>query len=185
MAQKTQAGLRCRSVALRRQEIYINCFNCVEESLRVKLRCGSQAAGSAVSSFLWAGGRPTTKLHRHGAITQQRGPSGKNDCPGDQNSTCAAPAITRAVTEATRVTVASAHQALAFNYGRHESPNPRHKLYIKKRGEHGKQTEVKERRAREGSSRVKLLSKEYVRRRQHAVRGDGGKVEPTGRAPAQ
>lgn len=123
--------------------------------------CGSQAAGSAAPSFLWAGRRPTTKLHRHAAITQQRGPSGKNDRPGDRNSTCAAPAITRAVAEATRVTVASAHQALAFNYGRHESPNPRRKLHIKKKEAN---TENKQKRSGGAPGKARVGSRCGVRR---------------------
>lgn len=60
-----QSGGLCAA----RLSTLIGRFNRVEESLRVKLRCGSPAAGSAISSFLWAGGRPTTKLYRHAAIT--------------------------------------------------------------------------------------------------------------------
>lgn len=116
-------------------------FSCAEESSRVKLRQRAHAALSAIKAFRWAEGKEhstaaTNKVlsPRYYHITKRREActSGKNDCPSDQNSTCEAPAITRVVTEATRVTVASVHQALAFNYGLDESPNPRHKLYRKK-----------------------------------------------------
>lgn len=99
------------------------------------------AALSAIRAFRWdeekeqstAAASKVLSLHYY-YITRRKEActSGKNHCPSDQNSTCEAPAITCVVTEATRVTVASVHLALAFNYGLDESPNLRHKLYMKK-----------------------------------------------------
>lgn len=116
-------------------------FKSAEESSRVERTQGVHAALSALS-FQWgerkehstvANNHQVLSPH-HYYITKRKKActSGKTDCPSDQNSTCEAPAITRVVTEATRVTVVSVHRALAFNYGPDESPNPRHKLYIKK-----------------------------------------------------
>lgn len=117
-------------------------FSCAGESTRVKPGWCAHAALSAIKAFRWGEGEEhstaaTNKVlspHYYYYIMKRKKActSGKNDCPSDQNSTCEAPAITRVVTEATRVTVALVHQALVFNYGLHESPNPRHKLYIKK-----------------------------------------------------
>lgn len=147
-----QTGLRCRSGALPQAGstcaggLCAAClpalicrrglFNSAEVSSRVKLRRGSShAASSAITSLLrgWTANNKVVSARRYYVAKREKAClSGKSGCPSDQNSTCRAPAITRVVTEATRVTVASAHQALAFNYGLHESPNPRRKLYIKK-----------------------------------------------------
>lgn len=167
-----QTGLRCRSGALRRQDVQVQgglcaaclptlicrrrLFNSTEVSSRVKLRRGSShAALSAITSFVrgWTANNKVLSARRYYVAKREKAcPSGKSGCPSDQNSTCRAPAITRVVTEATRVTVASAHQALAFNYGLHESPNPRRKLYIKK--EVNTENKQQRRRGAPGKARV-------------------------------
>lgn len=131
-------------------------FNSAEVSSRAKLRRGSShAASSAIMSCLrgWTANNKVLSARRYYVAKREKAcPSGKSGCPSDQNSTCRAPAITRVVTEATRVTVASAHQALAFNYGLHESPNPRRKLYIKK--EVNTENKQQRRRGAPGKARV-------------------------------